>query len=382
VGSAGLVEDRRVVAMVTDAIHPYHRGGKESRYHELTQRLAGRYDVHVYTMQWWSGPRVRVADGVTYHAISRLVPLYVKDRRSLWQAIWFGFACLRMVRYDFDVLEADHIPFLQVLVLRVVTAVKRRPFVVTWHEVWGRAYWREYLGWAGIAAWLVEALAMRLPDHIIAASPQTAQRLLASLGDRCAITVAPNGIDLDAVARVHPNADRTDLVVVGRLMPHKRVDMLLEAVALLRAEGQDVTCQVIGTGPEQESLHNRARELGLSNVVDFRHKVSAQQDLFSLLKAARACVFPTAREGFGIAILEALACGVTVITTSAPDNLAQHLVERSSRGVVCEPSVLALAAAARKVLAEADAGPGTPDSWLAEYGWDAVANTVAEVLGS
>jgi len=366
--------------MVTDAIHPYHRGGKESRYNELTRRLTEYYEVHVYTMQWWNGPRVQVSDGVTYHSISRLVPLYVKDRRSLWQAVWFGFACLQMIRYDFDVLEADHIPFLQVLVLRLVTLLKRKPFVVTWHEVWGRTYWREYLGWIGIAAWMVEALAMRLPDHIIAASAQTAQRLRDSMGDRCAISVTPNGIDLDAVAAAVPDTDQADLVVVGRLMPHKRVDMLLEAVALLRAEGLEVTCRVIGNGPERDALHEKALGLGLSGIVDFRHAVTTQQELFGLLKVARVCVFPTAREGFGIAVLEALACGVPVVTTSAPDNLAQHLVGRSVRGVVCEPSALALAAAVRKVLAETDAGPGAPDPWLSEYGWDAAVARVAGAL--
>jgi glycosyltransferase involved in cell wall biosynthesis len=382
VGSARVPGQRRIVAMVTDAIHPYHRGGKESRYHELARRLAGQYDVHVYTMQWWNGSRVRVADGVTYHAISRLVPLYVKDRRSLWQAVWFGLATLKMIGYDFDVLEADHIPFLQVLVLRVVTTIKRKPFIVTWHEVWGRAYWQEYLGWAGLAAWLIESLAMRLPDHIIAASPQTAQRLRDCLGDRHAITVVPNGIDFEAIAAAVPDADRADLVVVGRLMPHKRVNMLLEAVALLRAEGLDVTCRVIGNGPEREALHNLAGELGVSRAVDFRHEVSTQLELFSLLKSARACVFPTAREGFGIAVLEALAAGAPVITTSAPDNLARHLVGRSVRGLICEPSAMALAATARKVLAQASPGPGAPDPWLAEYGWDAMADRIAEALRS
>ena len=41
---------RPVIAMVTDAIHPYHRGGKEMRYHELSRRLADYAEVHIYTM--------------------------------------------------------------------------------------------------------------------------------------------------------------------------------------------------------------------------------------------------------------------------------------------------------------------------------------------
>jgi glycosyltransferase involved in cell wall biosynthesis len=259
--------------------------------------------------------------------------------------------------------------------------LKRKPFVVTWHEVWGRAYWRQYLGVIGYAAWLIEALAMRLPDHIIAVSPETAGRLRASLGARRSISVVPNGIDLDAVQSAHPDSAPTDLVVVGRLMAHKRVDMLLEAVAMLHAEGLPVTCRVIGNGPEQEELHKKARHLGIAGAVDFRHDVGEQKDLYGMLKAARVCVFPSAREGFGIAVLEALACGMPVITTSAPDNLAKHLVARSARGVVCDPSAEALAAAVRAALSDAKRGPGSPDPWLSEYSWDAMTNQVAEALG-
>jgi glycosyltransferase involved in cell wall biosynthesis len=371
-----------VVAIVSDSIHPYHRGGKELRYRELTRRLADRAEVHVYTMHWWNGSRVRTEDGVTFHAISRLLPLYVNQRRSLRQAAWFAFACLRLLRYEFDVVEADHIPFLPVIVLRLVTIVKRRRLVVTWHEVWGRFSWHEYLGTAGLLAWLVEALVMRLPDHMVAASAQTAERLRAYVGDRRPISLAANGIDLAEVACAHPDPAPCDLAVVGRLMAHKRVDMLLDAMALLRAEGLPVTCRVIGDGPERTALRAQAEAAGLAGAVEFRRDVVEQKDVYSLLKAATVCVFPSAREGFGVAVLEALACGVSVITTSAPDNFAQHLVARSRRGTVCAPSAAALAAAIRAVLADAGHGgdPAGPEPWLSEFSWDAMASGVAEAL--
>lgn len=375
----GSRDGQRVIAVVSDAIYPYHRGGKELRYHELTRRLAKRGDIHVYTMNWWDGPRERHEDGVTYRAIAPLVPLYVKDRRSLWQAVVFGLACIRMVRYDFDVLEADHIPFVQVIVLRLVTLAKRRRFVVTWHEVWGRSHWRQYLGWLGYAAWLVEALAMRMPDHIVAASPQTAHRLRMSLGRGASISVVPNGIDLDIVENALPDSVPMDIAVVCRLMPHKRVGMLLETVALLHAQGTPVTCRVIGNGPERAALREQASELGITEFVEFRHDVSEQKDVYGLLKAARVGVFPSAREGFGIAVLEALACGIPVITTSDPDNMARHLVLRSARGTVCEPSASALAEAVRAVLA--GPGPGEPEAWIREYSWDTMTDRIAGAFG-
>lgn len=373
-----------VVVLVTDAIFPYHRGGKEIRYHELSRRLAERAELHVYTMHWWDGPPVRKDEAVTFHAISRLIPLYTQSRRSLKQAIVFAFACIRLMGSTFDVLEADHMPYLQIFTLRLVTSIKRKRFVVTWHEVWGKAYWRQYLGWAGSLAWFVEYLAMRMPDHIVAASPYTAERLLAALGTRASVTVAPNGIDLDTIRKSYPNEAPTDLVVVGRLMNHKRVDMLLDAMALLHADGIPVTCRVIGNGPERENLHNQARDLRLEHAVDFRHDVSEQKEVYSLIKASKVFVFPSAREGFGIAVLEALACGIPVVTTSAPDNLAQHLVARSPRGVICDPTAAAIVEAVKRQLENSSAGTGggnsADDLWFAEYNWDAITARVAEAL--
>jgi glycosyltransferase involved in cell wall biosynthesis len=379
---------RAIIAMVSDAIYPYHCGGKEIRYHELARRLAEQAEVHIYTMQWWKGPRERTEGAITFHAISRLHRLYTKDRRSVSQAVFFALACFRLLKAKFDVLEADHIPYFQVIVLRVVATLKRKPLVVTWHEVWGRSYWRHYLGRVGFAAWIVESLAMRLPDHIIAASPQTAERLRAVGVYRGPITEAPNGIDIDVIRNVSPDAAATDLVVVGRLMAHKRIDMLLDAVAELHAKGIPVTCRVIGDGPERLSLYRHARTLGVENAIDFRHDVGEQKDVYALMKAAKVFVFPSAREGFGIAVLEALACGLPVVTTSAPDNLAQHLAARSSRSIVCDPSAPAVATAVKRILAERasrssvgdESGDESSEPWLADYTWETAATRVAAAL--
>jgi glycosyltransferase involved in cell wall biosynthesis len=280
------------------------------------------------------------------------------------------------------VLEADQIPYFQLFILRAVATLKRKPFTVTWHEVWSRSYWREYLGWAGWIAWSVEWLAMHLPDQIIAASPQTADRLRAILGERRPITPIPNGIDLSNVSAVCPDAEESDLVVVGRLMNHKRVDLLLQVIALLHAEGMPVTCRIIGDGPDRAALQEQARRLQILPAVEFRNDVSEQKELYALVKAARLFVSLSAREGFGIAVLEAIACGVPVLTTSEPDNFAQHLVARYSKGVVCEPRLEHIATAVKQVLAEHQDYPERgygPESWVAEYDWETMADRLAGV---
>jgi glycosyltransferase involved in cell wall biosynthesis len=379
------VAQRKIVALVSDAIYPYHCGGKELRYHELINRLSEHADVHIYTMNWWAGPRVRTEGNVTYHALCRAWPLYSRDRRSIAQALFFAIGCLRLLRCRFDVLEADHMPYLQIPVLRLVALLKRKRLVVTWHEVWGRQYWLQYLGWLGAAAWIMEWCAMRLPDHIIAASPQTAERLRAALGGRAQVSVAPNGIDPDTIRHAEPAGTQVDISVVNRLLSNKRVDMLLECVALLRADGYPVTCRVIGNGPERDTLTALAEALKIADAVEFRHDVQDQALLYGLLKSSRVFVFPSEREGFGIAPLEAIACGLPVVTTSAPDNLAQHVVAKSARGVICDPSARSVADAVKGILAETDSGtPGNSfgvESWLDDYTWAATASEVSAALG-
>lgn len=366
---------------MTDAIGPFHRGGKEMRYLELSHRLAEHAEVHVYTMNWWQGSSVRRDRGVTYHAISPLLPLYRGPRRSIRQALVFAICCLKLLGERFDVIEADHMPYVQLLSLKLISRIRRRRLVVTWHECWGPGYWRAYLGRAGRIGWLFERLAMRIPDLIIAASPQTAARLRELTGGRVPIVVAPNGVDLDAIRELPAAVDAREIVAVGRLLAHKRTDMLLDALAILRDQGHPATARIIGTGPEQAAIAARIGELRLDAWVELRPDIDAQEQLYAELKAARVAVFASEREGFGIAVLEALACGAPVVTTSAPDNLARHLVQRSPEaGVVCEPNATALAAAIGSVL-NSKAPPHPPDrEWLAEYDWAHITRRVAAAL--
>jgi glycosyltransferase involved in cell wall biosynthesis len=364
------------IAMVTDAIFPYHRGGKEIRTLELGRRLAQDADVRIYTMRWWGRDRTRTEAGVTYVGLCRRIPLYTGERRSIIQAVVFGLACLQLMFARFDVIEADHMPYMPLFTLRLVSFVRRKPLVATWHEYWGPAYWREYLGRPGIVGWWIERWAMRLPDAIIAASDETATRLREELGLGSTVTVAPNGVDATSIATVMPAPGRTDLVNVGRLTSHKRVDLLLDAVARLKDSGVVITCRIVGDGPERERLHDQAQRLDISDQVEFLHDIAGQRELYALLKAGSVFAFPSEREGFGIAVLEAMACGLPVVATSAPDNLARHLVDRSDRGEVVSPSVDDFAQALLRALASAPDDAPDPEPWVGEFDWHAVAATV------
>lgn len=368
---------RRRIAVVTDAIAPFHRGGKELRYREVTRRLVKYADVDVYTMRWWDGPAECNTDGLRLRAISACRPLYAGQRRSLVQAVLFAVGCLRLLFRRYDVVEADHMPYLPLYVLRLVTWVRRKPLVATWHEVWGPAYWRSYLGAPGRVGWAIERIAMRLPDRIIAASHATAERLRTYVGDRVEVTVAPNGIDLPLARQVQPRDEwSNDVVTVGRLLPHKRIDLLLDAVADLAHSGRAVTCRIVGDGPARADLVAQARRVGVDHLVIFDPSVDSQADLFAVLRSCRVFALPSEREGFGIAALEAMACGLPVVTTSAANNLARPLIARDARSLVCPPASPAFAEALWQVLTTTETVAKEP-AWLRDYDWDRVTSQVA-----
>ncbi|MGO9583724.1 MAG: glycosyltransferase family 4 protein [Acidimicrobiales bacterium] len=375
---------RTSVAVVTDAIHPYHHGGKEIRYSHLVDRLARSCDVRVYTMHWWpERARTSRVHGVEYRAICPRFALYHGARRSMLEAIAFALACFRLVAKRFDVVEADHMPYLQLFSLRLVTKLRRRPLVVTWNEVWGPEYWRTYLGGvSGSIAWRIERTAMSLPDEILAVSSGTAEQLKSYIGDSVPIRVIHNAVDLGLIRSVQPAAaqEEVDLLFVGRLLEHKGVDLLVAAVAMLKTDNP-LRVLIVGDGPERLNLEKQVAEAGLSDVVRFRSDVMDHTEVFALMKAARVFVFPSRREGFGIAPLEALACGTAVVTTAHPDNEARHLVARSDRGYVAEPTAESLAACLERALEEGASRSSKPtEPWIEEYDWAAVADEYVDAL--
>jgi glycosyltransferase involved in cell wall biosynthesis len=189
------------------------------------------------------------------------------------------------------------------------------------------------------------------------------------------VHLASGGIDLDALRAVPAAAAGPDVLCVGRLIEHKGVGTLLEALALLRADGVELTTLVVGRGPLEDELRARAEQFGVGDLVEFRHDVGSNDEVYALMKASRVFAAPSTREGFGVAVLEALACGVPVVTTSHPGNLARLLVEGAGAGQLCSPDAGSLAAA---ILRAADDERRADEAWLRRHDWNAVADRVLE----
>jgi len=104
-----------------------------------------------------------------------------------------------------------------------------------------------------------------------------------------------------------------DLIYVGRLERIKRIDFFLRAVAEIKKRRKDVTFCIIGDGMDRKRLENLSKKLGIKNNVFF---LGTRKNIEYYLAQSRLFVFNSRFEGFPLSILEAMACGVPVLSRS------------------------------------------------------------------
>ncbi len=371
-------ESVRRIAFVSDAVLPYHNGGKERRLYELAKRLVSdSCEVHVYTMKWWDGPRVVQHEGVQYHALCKQYPMYTRGRRSMYEAIMFGFATLKLLFEKFDVVDVDHMPYFPLFSARIVTWIKGKKMYATWHEVCGREKWNEYLG--GVVGWvahLVEQLSFRMPDVILSNSKHTTARLRHA-GVRKTIETIPLGVDTEYLRSVYPDGNESDVIFVGRLLHHKHIDTLVKAIAIVKTRYPNIVCNIIGNGPEKITLQTLIGNLELQKNVSIFDSVKAGEQ-YKFMKASKMLVLPSVQEGFGLVVLEANALGLPAITTSHTNNAAKDLIVEGVNGFLTETDETALADKIVQVLDSRHAM--NPERDVAQYDWKFVVRNLKHAL--
>lgn len=326
------------IAYIYDVIYPYVKGGAEKRIWEISKRLVSRgHEVHIFGMKFWSGEDVILKDGVFLHGVCEPQELYVDGRRSITEAVYFARKLLiPLMREDFDVIDCQAFPYFPCFSAKICSSVKRIPLLITWHEVWD-AYWYDYLGKKGVFGRWVERMTAHLTDKIIAVSERTKSDL-ERIGVRKEIEVIPNGINFEKIENVKPSTKETDVIFAGRLIKEKNVDVLIRAVNSVKREVPDVKCVIIGDGPEKNKLEKLAYDLKLENNLEFTGFLEEYKEVISYTKSSKVFVLPSTREGFGIVVLEANACGLPVVTVNHKMNAACDFITNAETGFICELS--------------------------------------------
>ncbi len=298
VGNPSLRQRVRI-CLVYDCIYPHTIGGAERWYRNLAERLAAAgHDVTYITRRQWPRGAGAEVPGVNVVAVTPSMSLYAGGRRRILPPLVFGFGVLwHLLRRGrgYDVVHTAAFPYFSVLAAAAVRRTGGYSLVVDWHEVWTRAYWKEYLGFAkGWVGWAVQRLCLWVRHRPFCFARMTARRCLEE-GLRQEVTVL-DGLyvgthELSAVRESVPL-----VMFAGRHIPEKRVTDLVPAIARARRRIPELRCVIFGDGPERAKVAELVHEHGLEDVIELPGFVDAER-LDETMSQSLCMVLPVAPRG-------------------------------------------------------------------------------------
>lgn len=154
---------------------------------------------------------------------------------------------------------------------------------------------------------------------LVCVGSQLAEDSARELGiDRAAIRTIPDAFD-DEVFTCHhrvPHDGPLRLLSIGRLVSEKGHDLLLEALARMVADGSDIVLEIVGGGALEGDLRVKSTALGLGDRVTFLGALTGQA-MLAAMHRADLYVQASRREGFGLALVEAMATGLPAVATDS-----------------------------------------------------------------
>lgn len=199
------------------------------------------------------------------------------------------------------------------------------------------------------------------------------------LGGLARLAHVPLGIDLDTFAPRHRDEALRRRLLQGaqvlvacavRLSAEKRPDLLVPALVELRRRGVDARLVICGDGPSRGAVERQAA----GQPVTLMGFVAERAELARLLASADVAVAPGPYETFGLAALEAMACGTPVVASAS--GALPELV-RPGCGLTAASDPAAMAAALARVLSTPGLRPDGPRRRAEDFSWEA---TVAQML--
>jgi teichuronic acid biosynthesis glycosyltransferase TuaC len=210
------------------------------------------------------------------------------------------------------------------------------PFVVTVHglDVFFTAQVRGYAGrWCERVAQSVYGSARR----VICVSGKVANELANGLVHPDNIEVIHNGVDSGRFSPGQCDPDRPIILSVGNLIPTKGHALLLRAFAVLHERYSNISCEIIGDGPERSDLTKLAERLEIVEKVKFLGRQTRKQ----VAEAMQRCTIfalPSHYEGLGCVYLEAMAAEKPVVACRAQG--IEDIIQHRQNGWLVDPDDL------------------------------------------
>ena len=285
-----------------------HAGGAEIHLFEIFRRLAVRgHRVRLVCSGWSGAPSRATIDGINISRAGGRNSFALLGRSAVRRAI-------KAERPDILVEDINKLPLF-------LAAGTRLPFCAIVPHLFGTTAFSEAPWPVAASIWAAERplpwAYRRAGFHAI--SESTRDDLVA------------RGVRPDRVRVIHPGVDSRhftpgpagrrsatpSFLYVGRLKRYKGIALAIRALALARQHRPDLRLEIAGTGDHRPELERLVARLGLDRAVVFHGFVSEERKI-DLMRSAWANIFPSPKEGWGITVIEAAACGTPSLASDSP----------------------------------------------------------------
>jgi glycosyltransferase involved in cell wall biosynthesis len=320
---AGSPDEIRSVLLLCwrDTGHP-QGGGSETYLQRIGAQLAeSGVRVTLRTARYRGASRTEVVDGIRISRGGGRLSVYIWAGLAMVLAR-VGLGPLRGARPDVVIDSQNGIPFLARL------AYGRRAMVLVHHC--HRDQWPVAGRLMSKFGWFVESrLSPRLHrnNQYVTVSLPSARDLVDLGVDASRIAVVRNGVDLAPAESLSASrSEQPRIVVLSRLVPHKQIEDVLDAVALLAPVVPGLRLDVVGGGWWDERLVAHARRLGISSAVTFHGHVD-EATKHEVLQQAWVHALPSRKEGWALAVIEAAQHGVPTVGYRSSGGLTDSIVD-------------------------------------------------------
>ena len=358
-----------------DLKHP-DAGGAEVVCERLARSLAGRgYEVVVLTSAVRGEGHQEKVDG--YSVVRRGGRFTVYP----WALLWLA---LHRNQIDGVIDSQNGIPFFSPLVVK-----RRTPVLMLLHHIHQEQFALYFSpNMARVGRWLERygSRSVYRRRTIVAVSPSTRARARRTLGLKGEIVVVPPGTDaaVSTLAFRRRRSEHESIVCVGRLVIHKSIASIIEAIPPLLTEFPRIEVHLVGDGPERPSIEALVESLGLTDHVVLHGSVSSSER-DRILHTAWLAVNASEGEGWGLSVIEANAVGVPVLAYRRP-GLRDSIRDGVTGWLIEEGQELSSAiASALKQMRDEEAAIALgvkSRQWASQFTWEKMADQMLALLAA
>lgn len=293
--------------------------------YNIAKNLAKKHEIHVITSLDKSLPKGSAEDGIYVHAFKTpKIPIF----RTFFYYIK-SFIAIKKIAPD--------IVHVQTIIL-APSGLLVKKFLHIPYIVYGRGS-DVYLPWRFKD--LISKPMIKHADSVIALTDDM-KRAIQRIHDR-EVFVIPNGINLERFEslskermrkRLHIRDDENICIFVGSLRPVKGAIYLIEAMKIIADKNTNTRLFIVGDGEERKYLENRSRDLNIDRYVNFVGQVPNEEVPWYMV-SGDIFILPSLSEGFPVAVLEAMASGLPVISTNL--GALHEFVKDGKNGFLAEP---------------------------------------------